>query len=147
MNVHHSVRAVEPGRLLCLGCLAVLASLTTAACNSAPQVEAKDSAALLKEVQAEIGDAACDEPQQCRSIAIGNKACGGPDAYLAWSTKRNGDGSKLQALVSAHAAVRAEENRIGGMASNCAMVLDPGASCQANQCRLLRSGFGNQPAR
>jgi len=127
--------------------VALLAGLVTVACSSAPKDAVKGSAALLKEIQLEIGDAACDGPQHCRSIAVGSKPCGGPDSYLAWSTKRNGDGSKLKALTSAHAAARAEENRLSGMASNCAMVTDPGASCQAGQCRLQPAGFGHQPSR
>jgi hypothetical protein len=137
-----------PPAFVLLAALSLL--LLATACNSAtkPPPEPKpapgSSAALWAQIQAEVGDAACDGPQQCRSIAVGNKPCGGPEAYLAWSTKRS-DETKLNALVAAHAAARLEENRRGGMMSDCAMVSNPGASCQAGQCKLQPPGFGKQP--
>lgn len=127
-----------PNTLLRLAGL-VLLTLGTAACNSAPKLEAKDSAALLNEVKAEIGDAACDGPQQCRSIAVGHKSCGGPEAYLAWSTKRSAE-AKLKALAAAHAAARSDENRRSGMVSDCRLITDPGSSCTAGRCQLLPQG-------
>jgi hypothetical protein len=86
-------------------------------------------------IKALIGDAACDGPAQCHSIAIGAKSCGGPDAYLAWSSKGT-DEAHLLALAMQHANARRLENRRAGMVSNCAWVADPGATCQAGNCRL-----------
>ena len=146
MNIDPRPPPAPRRRLLRPGALALLASLVAAACNSAPTIEVTGSAALMKQIEAEVGDAACDGPQQCHSIAVGSKACGGPETYLAWSTQRSGDGSRLKALVDAHAAARARENRQGGMASNCAMVTDPGATCQAHQCRM-QARFGASPGR
>ena len=60
--------------------------LASTACRSdAPQAPAPAAAAnrtadLLARIEAERGDAACDTEAQCHSIAIGNKACGGPEA-------------------------------------------------------------------
>jgi len=119
-----------------------LLTLATAACNSAPKMEAKDSASLLKDIRAEIGDAACDAPQQCRSIAVGHKSCGGPEAYLAWSSKRSNE-ARLQGLVEQHAAARRAENLRSGMVSDCRLVTDPGSTCKAGRCALLPgSGSG-----
>ena len=63
------------------------------------------SAELLAKIQVELGDAACDGSQQCHSIAIGAKPCGGPDGYLAWSGKRT-DLKKLRPLIERHASAR-----------------------------------------
>ncbi|MGS0758068.1 hypothetical protein ACVBEH_27320, partial [Roseateles sp. GG27B] len=71
------------------------------ALNPAPS----SSAQLLAQIQAEIGDAACDSPAQCHSIGVGAKACGGPEGYFAWSSKRS-DEKKLKSLVEQHAATR-----------------------------------------
>ncbi|MBY0236925.1 MAG: hypothetical protein K2W93_18225 [Burkholderiaceae bacterium] len=131
--------------------IAALLALATSACGSAPAApEAKpmpsstssgknSSQALWQQIQAEIGDAACDGPQQCHSVAVGAKACGGPDAYLAWSSKRSNE-AKLRALVAAHAQARKDENATSGMVSDCRMVTDPGASCQAGRCVLQPPG-------
>lgn len=137
--------------------IAALLAIATSACGSAPAAAAPEakpmsnnssgkpsSQALWQQIQAEIGDAACDGPQQCHSIAVGAKACGGPDAYLAWSSKRSNE-AKLRALIAAHAQARKDENATSGMVSDCRMVTDPGASCQAGRCVLQPQGAGAAP--
>jgi hypothetical protein len=104
-----------------------------------------DSAQLLAKIRAEIGDAACESPDQCHSIGIGAKACGGPEAYLAWSSLRS-DGETLRNLVAQHRAAREEENLRSGILSDCRVVPDPGASCVpragggGGHCRLIVGG-------
>jgi hypothetical protein len=111
--------------------------IATAACAENPMTEQKQappprpepaSLTLWRQIQAEVGDAACDGPQQCHSIAIGAKACGGPDSYLAWSSKSS-DAKKLRGLVEQHAAARKAENLASDMRSDCRLVSDPGARC------------------
>ncbi len=88
---------------------------------------------LLQQLRAEIGGAACDSAQQCKTIPVGHKACGGPETYLAWSSKAT-DGAKLRSLADAYGAKRKSENVASGMASNCMAVMDPGATCSAGRC-------------
>ena len=102
------------------------------------------SAALLAQIQAEVGDAACDGAQQCRTIAIGAKPCGGPDGYLAWSVKRS-DEQRLRALALRHAAARKDENQQSGISSTCVIETNPGASCQRAVCTLGPRGQGSLP--
>ncbi|MCV2353686.1 hypothetical protein LNV09_05860 [Paucibacter sp. B2R-40] len=109
------------------------------------------SLGLWRQIQAEIGDAACDGPQQCHSIAIGAKSCGGPDSYMAWSSKHT-DGQKLRSLVEQHAAARKAENQASDMRSDCRVVTDPGARCvpspkgQGMVCALNERGSGGGSA-
>lgn len=105
-----------------------LVSTTSCAADGAAPAGPPPSAKLWSAIRAEIGDAACDEQRQCHSLAIGAKPCGGPEAYVAWSSKRS-DAGKLQALAAQHQAARRAENEREGLLSNCAMVVDPGASC------------------
>lgn len=102
------------------------------------------SAQLWREIKAEVGDAECDGPQQCHSIGVGTKPCGGPEGYLAWSSKAT-DGKKLKSLVERHAAARDEENRRSGMASNCAIPQDPGAVCVAEPSGRKVCKLGSLP--
>ena len=88
---------------------------------------------LLQQLRAEIGGAACDTAQQCKTIPVGHKACGGPETYLAWSSKAS-DGAKLRSLADAYGAKRKSENVASGMISNCMAVMDPGATCNAGRC-------------
>lgn len=126
---------------------ALLLSLVLPACAVEPKaagLPARSAPELLSQIQAQIGDAACDTDQQCRSLAVGSKACGGPEAYLAWSTRRSQE-SRLQALAAEHTAVRQVENQRSGMASDCALLTDPGARCQAGRCVLRGPQQGGSP--
>jgi hypothetical protein len=76
-------------------------------------------------ISALIGDAACDDDSQCRTLAVGAKPCGGPEYYLAWSTKRTDAAALRQAADSALAAPSVDR----GMQSTCVFVTDPGAYC------------------
>ena len=81
-------------------------------------------------VEALIGDAACDSDAQCHTIAVGAKACGGPQRYLAWSSRRT-DGATLRSTAEREALAARAKAESSGLMSNCAMVKDPGAYCAA----------------
>jgi hypothetical protein len=118
--------------------------LASSACRSdAPQAPstATGSAPLLARIEAARGTAACDTDDQCHTIGVGHKACGGPERYLAWSSK-NDDGTRLRALVAEHAAARQAEDTKSGMMSTCSIVPDPGATCSAGQCVLRATNTG-----
>ena len=129
-------------------CAAILL-LATSACGSAPTQDdappAPGNAGLLAQIQAEVGAAACDSTQQCQTIAIGAKACGGPERYLAWSSKNN-DGKKLKALAQAQAEASRKQQQADGMMSTCSIVTDPGATCEAGRCVLQKSAMGGNAA-
>jgi hypothetical protein len=78
-------------------------------------------------------------------MPIGAKPCGGPDGFLAWSSK-NTDETRLRALAERHAAVRKEENLRSGIASTCQIETNPGVTCQAARCTLRPRGLGSAPA-
>lgn len=136
-------------RLAC----AVALTLGGAACGSPPAAPASasasaplsttpaDSATLMRQIQAELADTGCDSERQCHTIAIGSKACGGPEGYRAWSDRRN-DGSRLKQLVAQHAAARRAEDMRERMMSTCSYVSDPGATCQAGHCVLRPPSLG-----
>ena len=123
--------------------------LADSACGSAPTQNdappAPGNASLLAQIQAEVGAAACDSTQQCHTLAIGAKACGGPERYLAWSSKEH-DGKKLKALAQAQAEASRKQQQADGMMSTCAIVTDPGATCEAGRCVLQKSGLGGSSA-
>ncbi|NCT83207.1 MAG: hypothetical protein GXC94_08700 [Comamonadaceae bacterium] len=94
-----------------------------------------ESQRLGRELRALIGPAACSADSQCRTIAVGAKACGGPAGYAAWSTLGS-DAQRLTELARRQAEAQRREIEASGMASNCAMVTDPGAACVAGRCQL-----------
>jgi hypothetical protein len=114
-----------------------LLSLSSLACATEPvrPMKTESSAELFTQIKTLIGDAACDSQDQCHTIAVGHKACGGPGSYLAWSSK-NVDAAKLNELVRRQAAAEQAENQRAGMISDCRLVTDPGAVCRAGRCQL-----------
>ncbi len=116
----------------------LLLALSLGACaapTAEPSVPAVPAARLQQQIDAAIGDAACSSSAQCRSLAIGARACGGPERYLAWSTQRS-DAAQLDKLAQALKAQREAENARSGMASTCQFLMDPGAQCVAGRCQL-----------
>jgi hypothetical protein len=109
--------------------LAAASLLILTACASAQTPTEQ----LWKKIQAANTDLACDDSSQCHSLGVGSKACGGPENYIAWSSK-NSDGAQLKALVEQHAATRRADDKRLGMMSTCSIVSDPGATCSAGAC-------------
>lgn len=97
----------------------------------------------MAQIKAEIGDAGCDTSSQCKTVPVGSKPCGGPEGYLAYSTKR-GDSARIVRLAAEHAAARKGQDERSGMISNCMMMMDPGATCSAGRCV---TGKGDLPSR
>lgn len=82
----------------------------------------------LLTLRALIANATCIRDNQCRSLAIGASACGGPERYLAWSTLHT-DETALQTAAAAYAVDRLSLMRRGAGYSTCRPVVDPGAQC------------------
>ncbi len=101
---------------------------------------------LVQQIQAQIGEASCDTAAQCKTVAIGHKACGGPESYLAYSTKGNNE-AKVASLAAAFAAERKASNTASGRMSTCSLVMDPGATCSAGKCVTNQDGLGGVQAR
>jgi len=132
--------------------LAAALALSTACAG----VEPGPAPTAAASVEALIGDAACDNDAQCGTIGVGAKACGGPQAYLAWSSKRT-DEAALKQAAERQAAAAAAAARASGIMSNCMVTKDPGAYCAASarpdgsprggpssgpRCRLRAAGPG-----
>jgi hypothetical protein len=84
---------------------------------------------LLEQIRANIGKASCDDQQQCKTIGIGLKACGGPELYLAWSSLAT-NAKVLNSLSQRYRSLREAQIKASGEISNCMAIKDPGAYCQ-----------------
>jgi len=135
-------KPLRPLRLAAASLLLVAAS----ACGSAPPPASPTPApasapmagktdTLWKNIQAANADTSCDTQSQCHTMGVGSKACGGPERYIAWSSKNN-DGAALKALVEQHSAARRADDEREHMMSTCSLISDPGASCRAGQCTM-----------
>ena len=124
---------------------AVSAPIAPAPVRAAAPV-AGGSSSLMQQLQAEVGDAACDNSAQCKTVAIGQKACGGPESYMPWSSKRS-DAGKVASLAADLTAERKTQNVKSGMVSTCSLVMDSGAVCTAGRCVAGQAGPGGPAVR
>ncbi len=128
----------RPALALALGGLLAACSQAQPPRGPAPTVPAVAAAAapagtatlpeLERRIDALIGPARCRGDADCRSIAIGARACGGPQAYRAWSVLET-DERQLLAAVEQHRALRQQQIERGGETSICAVLTDPGSQC------------------
>lgn len=136
-----SALAAAAGLLLVAGCQAQAPAASGAAAASPVDAES----ALLARIRGEIGDARCDSDAQCRTVGIGEKACGGPATYYAWSGPA-ARGEKLKAWSAELAALQRKRAAASGMVSNCQFMPDPGAVCVQQRCVLRVGGAGGMMA-
>ena len=94
-----------------------------------------DEAGLRQRIQQAIGDARCDSDAQCRTLPVGEKSCGGPQQWLAWSTT-SPQAAKLPGWAAESAAAARQRNADSGLVGNCQYNPDPGAVCKAQRCVL-----------
>ena len=135
----HLARPAFSGLLLSCAILSACAAPANKPAANAPAAVPAGAAVLAQQVRDEIGEAACTSDKQCRTIGVGHRACGGPEAWLAWSSSTSNE-TKLKQLVDAHAQARKAEVERSGMMSICAMLPDPGAQCVAQRCTLKTRG-------
>jgi len=99
----------------------------------------------LSRIRALIGDAACTDASQCHTLAIGARPCGGPQAYLAWSSACT-DGAALALLAEQFRQECQAAHAVSGELSDCRFLPDPGASCRGGTCQLNPPGPGGSSA-
>jgi hypothetical protein len=103
----------------------------------------QDSRAELQQRYAEIkgliGEAKASDVQQCRKVAFGYKACGGPESYLIYSVQGLDEAVLLQKISEYNALSEAEAHRLG-LISDCSMVLEPSVRLVGGVCKAGPSG-------
>jgi hypothetical protein len=91
--------------------------------------------ALETEAKALVKTDGCSSPGECRTAAVGSRACGGPRYYLVYCS-RTTDSAALFRKLDAVAAAEREFNTRYRIVSTCEFRLPPkialsGGSCQA----------------
>jgi hypothetical protein len=129
----------------CAGCSAIdspaPAPVSAPSPVQTPLAKGEDAASLLVRIRNAIGPASCSDSTQCKTLAVGARACGGPEGYLPYSTAVK-PSEALEDLAARHAESRRAAHAASGMMSTCVVVPDPGAVCMQGACRL-RSGPNN----
>ena len=85
------------------------------------------------EIDGLIGEAVCTDARDCRSIAFGDKPCGGPWSYKVYSVS-GVDTLKLAGLVDAYFKFNSVLNERHGWVSDCMVVMPPNIDCVEGRC-------------
>ena len=80
----------------------------------------------------------CDSNAQCKVIAAGSRACGGPSHYMLYSTKNTSD-EKAKSIADKLTKYESIYNAQTGMQSICAMLTKPVTQCMNTKCVTLNS--------
>ncbi|MGJ7918418.1 hypothetical protein ACI48D_23480 [Massilia sp. LXY-6] len=132
--------------------LLLLAGCAACSTGAAPQArQAPQSRALATDGQGDTlarirtlaGTPGCSSDSQCHALALGVRACGGPESYLPWSSAKT-EQAEIEALGERYKEERRAANAASGAMSTCQFLPDPGAVCRAGTCQL---GGGGMQAR
>ncbi len=137
-NLRRMGRISGPALLLMLvaqGC-AAQAPTGPAAQSEIPRLRG-ELQQLQGQLDAAIGSASCSDNNQCASLALGAKPCGGPRRYLVYS-KTFSDESELRELATRYHQIDVRLNRLTGAMSDCMMVTPPPVACRQGRCMIDR---------
>lgn len=127
--------------LLLLACVTCVACAATSGGPAKPKPATPATGDTLAQIRALIGNATCTDSSQCHTLAIGARPCGGPQAYLPWSSAHT-DGAALAVLADSFKKEREAAIAASGEMSTCQFLPDPGAVCRAGTCQLNPPGAG-----
>jgi len=91
---------------------------------------------LDNQIRSMVGIARADSIDQCRMIAVGKRACGGPEYYIAYSLQVT-DESALKQLVSEYTKLRIEHIQETGEMGTCEVIPEPVLDLNGGICRAL----------
>ncbi len=87
----------------------------------------------LTEIKNFIAKTNCSSSTDCRFIAYGSKACGGPQGYLLYSSGI--DEEALKKMVAKYTAAEDEYNKANGIISDCSLPNPPEKmECENGKC-------------
>ena len=121
---------------------AVVPAATPAAPAAAAPVSADATAALRLRLRALTADNGCSNDAQCLTVPVGARACGGPEAFLAYSIAGGVKQGAVEEAARRFSEARAQAVAASGELSTCIAITDPGALCLANTCQLRTRSNG-----
>ena len=99
-----------------------------------PAVTATEFKAMSQELEdLNKQDLTCSSDADCEPVAVGSRACGGPQRYLVASNK-NAAHSRVLQLARILSEEEARLNAVSGAVSTCLMMLPPETACKASVC-------------
>jgi hypothetical protein len=113
----------------------VLSGLLYAGCSSDdPEALKTQFEVLTAEARALVKPAGCTAVADCKSVAVGAKACGGPREYWVYCSKTT-DAATLTGKLQTAARLEQAYNQLTDAVSDCAAVLPPELQIVGTECK------------
>ena len=104
--------------------------------SSLKAVSVEDITTAKTQLNTLIADTSCDTSMQCKVIAVGSRACGGPSSFEVYSTKTAKD-EQVKTLSKTITELESNFNAQKGMMSICQHLTTPSTQCVENKCVKL----------
>lgn len=115
--------------------LAIVFSCTNNS-ESSKEEDFAELTTLQEEIELLVDSGVCTENSSCDYLAFGSKACGGPKAYLVFSTSI--DVTLLQQKAATYNALENAYNQKWGIISDCMYLLPPtSVACINGKCTAI----------
>ncbi|MEJ6476518.1 hypothetical protein [Pseudoalteromonas piscicida] len=102
------------------------------------KLEYTDIKTLKQSLEKLVSDKHCDDSSQCKAIAVGHRACGGPSSYIVYSTQ-SVDEAHVAELADKITGLERAYNMQNQMMSICEHLVEPATQCVENKCVKLDS--------
>lgn len=96
----------------------------------------QELAQLFNQIKGIAESSTCGQNQELKYIAIGSKACGGPTAYLGYSSSINV--SEFENMVAKYAELQQDYNKKWNIMSDCMALTPPkSVTCENGKPKLI----------
>ena len=117
--------------------IAILGFILFSACSKeatlTPDADDQKLEQLGKEIEAFAKNKACSGGDNCRSMPMGSRACGGPSSYIIYSLSKT-DEKQLSDKVKQYTDLQKELNIKYNRTSDCSLLMPPTVDCLNGVC-------------
>lgn len=100
------------------------------------------------QIESAISHGVCHSDDDCSILPVGQKACGGPSSYVAYSTQNPPPALvELKQLSAKSQSLARKANELSGIKSNCEYEAEPEAYCSQSRCKIVEVDENGQPNR
>lgn len=103
------------------------------------QATQEDLQSLRSDIMALIENKSCQQTSDCELIALGARACGGPDSYEVFAPAHT-DTAKLKSLTGELESLQKAYNIENQVMSICVVEPKPNYQCKQNLCQTVTHG-------
>lgn len=94
----------------------------------------READAARRDLEAAIGEARATDAGSCRMLSLGDRPCGGPAYFLAYSVT-DGDSVQVATLAGRIAEIDRRANLALGLVSTCELRVPPPVELRGGRCQ------------